>query len=56
MKGTKAPKVSVPKIGAEAKPKTKIHPAAAMRVRLPTGTVNTGEADPGVSAPGVGRF
>lgn len=51
-----APKVHVPKAAVAAKPKSKIHPAAQMRVRLPTGTVNTGEADPGVSAPGLGRF
>lgn len=54
--GSKAPKISVPKMPAASKPKTKVHPAAAMRVRLPTGVVDTGEADPGVSAPGVGRF
>ena len=51
-----APKVHVPKPPQASKPKTKVHPAAAMRVRLPTGTVNTGEADPGVVAPGIGRF
>jgi hypothetical protein len=51
-----APKIHVPKMPMAVKPKTKIHPAANMRVRLPTGVVNTGEADPGVSAPGVGRF
>lgn len=58
MKGSfgKAPKVHVPKAPQMARPKTKVHPAAAMRVRLPTGEVDMGQSDPGVSAPGIGRF
>jgi hypothetical protein len=56
VKGGSGPKVHVPKAPQASKPKTKIHPAAAMRVRLPTGEVNMGQSDPGVSAPGIGRF
>lgn len=33
----------------------KAHPSS-VRVRLPRGDVNTSESDPGVYAPGVGRF
>ena len=35
----------------------KIHPAATKaRIRLPQGTVNTGEADPAPYLPGVGKI
>jgi len=47
---------TMPHIAKPMAPKTRIHPAAQMRVRLPLGEVNTSAGDPGVSAPGIGKF
>jgi hypothetical protein len=47
---------TMPHIAKASAPKTKIHPAGQMRVRLPMGEVDTKAGDPGVSAPGIGRF
>lgn len=44
----------MPKIAKPAAPKTKIHPAAQARIRLPQG--NTGGGDPGPYLPGVGKL
>jgi hypothetical protein len=49
--GFKTPKIAKP-MGV----KTKIHPAATPRVRLPQGNVNTSQADPAPVLPGVGKI
>ena len=51
-----APHAKMPTMPHVGKPTTKIHPASQMRVRLPMGVADTKAGDPGVSAPGVGRF
>jgi len=52
----KSPRMKMPTMPHITKPTTKIHPAGQMRVRLPMGEVDTKAGDPGVSAPGIGRF
>jgi hypothetical protein len=49
--GFKAPKISKP-----AGVKTKIHPAAQARIRLPQGNVDMSQADPAPVLPGVGKI
>jgi len=55
-KGPRMKMPTMPHIAKPMAPKTRIHPAAQMRVRLPLGEVNTSSGDPGVSAPGIGKF
>ena len=50
--GMKPP--TLPKIGKAPGPKTKIHPSAQPRIRLPQG--NTGASDPEPFLPGVGKL
>ncbi|HTS55220.1 MAG TPA: hypothetical protein VMH26_18275 [Burkholderiales bacterium] len=54
----KAPKMKMPTMGHIPRPPKPmpVHPAAQMHVRLPQGEVDTRAGDPGVTAPGIGRF
>ena len=52
MKNGKMP--TMPKMARPTAPKTKIHPVAQARIRLPQG--NTGNSDPGPYLPGVGKL
>ena len=52
--GVKMP--TMPHIAKPASPKTKIHPAAQARIRLPQGMDNTSEAAPPPFLPGVGKI